>query len=127
MSDNAALPWIAPVVERALSFDKAHALLLHGASGDGLFEAAQAIAAAWLCEAGADDARPCGHCAACRLLAGGTHADLHRLLPEDLRAQLGLAGEAVDAEDGGGKARRKPSRQIRIDEVLDAIDWIATT
>jgi DNA polymerase-3 subunit delta' len=126
------LPWLHPVIEQALSMGHAHALLLHGAAGDGLLDGAQAVAQAWLCETGGSTGRlgrlACGHCGACRLLATGMHPDLHRLLPEDLRLQLGVqgAGEGGDA-DGSGKARRKPSRQIRIDEVRAAIDWIVTT
>jgi DNA polymerase-3 subunit delta' len=124
------LPWLAPAIERALAMPKAHALLLHGAPGDGLYECAQAITHAWLCEAGAGEPRPCGHCGACRLLAGGMHPDLHRLLPEELRLQLGVqaaeAGEGAEGE-GGTKGKRKPSRQIRIDEVRAAIDWVMTT
>lgn len=125
----AALPWLAPTLARALAMPHAHALLLHGAEGDGLFECATALVRAWLCEA-TDGPRPCGHCGACRLLDGGLHPDLHLLLPEALRQQLGLqaadAGESGEAE-GGAKAKRKPSRQIRIDEVRAAIDWVATT
>lgn len=124
------LPWLAPAIDRARAMPHAHALLLHGAAGDGLYECAQAITHAWLCEADAGLARPCGRCGACRLLAGGMHPDLHRLLPEDLRLQLGVqladGGEGTDGE-GGGKGKRKPSRQIRIDDVRAAIDWVATT
>jgi len=124
------LPWLAPTVARALAMPHAHALLLHGAGGDGLFECATTIARAWLCEAGGGGARPCGHCGACRQLAAGLHPDLHLLMPEELRHQLGLAsadaGEGGDG-DGGPKGKRKPSRQIRIDDVRAAIDWVATT
>lgn len=130
MSATPDLPWLAAPLRQALSMH-AHALLLHGATGDGLFEAAQAITQAWLCEATAPGAaRPCGQCAACHLVAGGMHPDLHRLLPEDLRLQLGVLqaaeGEGGDA-DGNTKGKRKPSRQIRIDDVRAAIDWVATT
>lgn len=119
------------MIDQALSMGKAHAMLLHGAAGDGLFEAAQAIAQAWLCETPrAGSARACGQCTGCRSVAAGSHADLHRLFPEELRQQLAPAG-AADAEsgdsEGGGKTRRKPSRQIRVDEVRAAIDWIVTT
>lgn len=125
------LPWLAPVIDQALSMGKAHALLLHGAAGDGLFEAAQAITQAWLCEAQAPGSgRACGQCTGCRSVAAGSHADLHRLFPEELRQQLAPAGatdgDGGDAE-GGSKTRRKPSRQIRVDEVRAAIDWIVTT
>ena len=110
---------------------KAHALLLHGAAGDGLFEGALAIAQAWLCESPvAPRGHACGTCSACRAFATNAHPDLHRLFPEELRLQLAPAGSSeadVGDGEGGGKARRKPSRQIRVDEVRAAIDWIVTT
>lgn len=125
------LPWLAPVLQQVQALHKAHAVLLQGAAGDGLFEAATAITHAWLCEADTGP-RPCGRCEACRLLAGQAHADLFRLLPEELRLQLGgpAAGDAGDAAadgEAGSRSRRKPSRQIRIDEVRQAVDWIVTT
>jgi DNA polymerase-3 subunit delta' len=125
------LPWLAPVISHALSMTRAHALLLHGAAGDGLFEAAQAITQAWLCESTVGPGgHACGRCGACRSLASGAHPDLHRLMPEELRLQLAPAGAAeadLGEGEGGSKARRKPSRQIRVDEVRAAIDWIVTT
>lgn len=125
------LPWLAPVIRRAQGL-QAHALLLHGAAGDGLLECAQAITRAWLCEAAEALPRPCNQCSACRAHAAGSHPDLFRLLPEALRVELGAGAgagaepEAADGE-GGAKTRRKPSRQIRIGEVRAAIDWVATT
>lgn len=124
------LPWLAASLDAAQQMSHAHALLLQGAAGDGLLECAQSIAQAWLCEAAAGHRRPCGQCPACHQSMGGHHPDLHLLMPEDLRLQLGAAsadpGDAGDGE-GGAKSRRKPSRQIRIDEVRAAIDWVATT
>lgn len=129
MSAGLALPWLAPVLAAARALGGAHALLLHGAEGDGLFDAAQTVVQSWLCEA--DDPagpRPCGRCSACVQAAARTHPDLHPLLPEVLARQLGTADAAADAaDDGEGKARRKPSRQIRIDEVRAAIDWVSTS
>ena len=121
------LPWLQPLLQRSRAMAQAHALLLHGAAGDGLFEGAQAIARSWLCEADDEAARPCGRCGACHLLAGGHHPDLFRLFPEALRQQLGDGGDAAESEGTAKAARRKPSRQIRIDEVRAAIDWVATT
>jgi DNA polymerase-3 subunit delta' len=131
VSEALDLPWLAPVLQQALTLSHSHAVLLHGAPGDGLWPAARRIAAAWLCEAEVTQTRPCGHCEACRLLAHGRHPDLHELLPEELRREKGDAGEPGDAEgdaEGGGvKSKRKPSRQIRIGEVRAAIDWVVTT
>lgn len=130
MTQALPLPWLAPAIEQALSMGHAHALLLKGAAGDGLLECAQAIAQAWLCESDPPARRPCGCCAACHQTLGGQHPDLFRLFPEALRVQLGAtapeSGEPGDGE-GGGKGKRKPSRQIRIDEVRAAIDWVSTT
>ncbi|MFT3821781.1 MAG: DNA polymerase III subunit delta' [Rubrivivax sp.] len=130
MADAARrLPWLQPVLQQARAMTQAHALLLHGAAGDGLFDAAQAIAQSWLCEAEDDAVKPCGRCAACHLLQSGYHPDLFRLFPEALRQQLGAGdgGEAAESESSAKAAKRKPSRQIRIDEVRAAIDWVATT
>lgn len=126
---TAALPWLSPVRSRLQALGAAHAVLLSGALGDGLFEAALDGAAAWLCES-PEAAGPCGRCNSCRLIQAGSHPDLHRLLPEELRRQIEPEGSAEEGQgtDGGeGRKGRKPSRQIRIDEVRRAIDWAATT
>lgn len=122
------MPWLDAVVERAMRFTRSHAVLLHGAAGDGLFDAGHRIAQGWLCAAPAAARRPCGQCASCHQFVAGTHPDLHRLLPEDLRVQLGApAAEADEPADGESRSRRKPSRQIRIDELRAAVDWLSTT
>lgn len=126
------LPWLAPALARVRALRNAHALLLHGALGDGLVECAERIVGEWLCEAAPDRHKPCGECDSCRLLAGGLHPDLFRLLPEEWLLRLGLpqpdggAGERADA-DAAPSGKRKPSRQIRIGEVRAAIDWAART
>lgn len=120
------LPWLGPTRDRLRALGGAHAVLLAGALGDGLFEAALDTAASWLCESDAALA-PCGHCPACRLLQSRAHPDLHRLLPEDLRRQVEPESAPEEAADGESRKGRKPSRQIRIDDVRRAIDWAATT
>jgi DNA polymerase-3 subunit delta' len=119
-----ALPWIEAPLRQAVQQQRAHALLLQAPDGVGALEFMLSLAQAWLCES-ESAAPPCGHCLGCRLVHGGTHPDLHLLLPEALRPALGLAVPADDDAGEGAKARRKPSRQIRIDEVRAAIDWVA--
>lgn len=116
------LPWLEAPLRQALQ-QRGHALLLQAAPGVGALEFLLTLAQAWLCE-NAQDALPCGRCDACRLLQSGSHPDLHLLVPQAQRAALAWA--TADEEAGeGAKARRKPSRQIRIDEVRGAIDWVA--
>lgn len=117
------LPWLENPLRQVLQQQRAHALLLQAAPGVGALEFMMSLAQAWLCEA-VDAAPPCGHCGSCRLLQSGTHPDLHLLLPEAQRAALGWAGGSDEDAGESGKARRKPSRQIRIDEVRAAIDWV---
>jgi DNA polymerase-3 subunit delta' len=117
------LPWLEAPLRQALQQQRAHALLLQAPQGIGAFEFMLTLAQAWLCES-IDALPPCGRCGSCRLLQSGSHPDLHILLPEAMRPALGLAAPAEDEPGEGGKARRKPSRQIRIDEVRAAIDWV---
>jgi DNA polymerase-3 subunit delta' len=121
------LPWLAAPLERAAA-QRAHALLIHGPEGVGQFELALALAQHGLCEA-ASGPRPCGQCAGCQLLASRAHPDLRMLVPAALRDALGAAAASDDeADDGAVKAAKaKPSRDIRVDEVRQAIDWTRTT
>ncbi len=116
------LPWLALPLRQVLQQQRGHALLLQASQGIGALEFMLTLAQAWLCEA-ADSARPCGQCGSCRLLQSGSHPDLHVLLPEALRGLYGGANQADDDADSV-KVRKKPSRQIRIDEVRAAIDWV---
>lgn len=121
------LPWIEAPLREALATRRAHALLIQGPRGVGQFELALTLAQAWLCEA-AGDAKPCGACAGCKLMQSHTHPDLLVLLPEALREPLGWA--ATDDADAGGDdkaGKRKPSKDIRVDEVRQAIAFAQTT
>jgi DNA polymerase-3 subunit delta' len=116
------LPWLAAPLQQALA-QPGHALLLVASPGVGALEFQLTLAQAWLCEVDAGAARPCGQCTGCRLIQSRTHPDLKLLLPEALRVDLGWAEVGEDSEGG----KRKPSRQIRIEEVRNAIDWIVKT
>jgi DNA polymerase-3 subunit delta' len=120
------LPWLEAPLRRALQQQRAHALLVQAAQGVGALEYMLTLAQAWLCESDGG-APPCGHCGSCRLLQSRSHPDLHVLLPEALRGAYGGAAQAEDEPADGTKTRRKPSRQIKIDEVRAAIDWVVQT
>ena len=124
------LPWLAEPLAQALRTHRGHALLVHGAPGVGALAFALVLGQAWLCEGKGDDApaqalRPCGRCGSCRLVQSHLHPDLTVLLPETLRREHGwpLPDDKTDGDD----AKRKPSRQIRIDEVRLLIDRCTRT
>ncbi|MEO6031480.1 MAG: DNA polymerase III subunit delta' [Burkholderiaceae bacterium] len=122
------LPWLDAPLRQALSTQQAHALLIHGPQGVGQFELALALAQGWLCEDASATARPCGSCAACRLVQAHSHPDLLVLLPEALREPLGWGapgGENDGAGDKPGKA--KPSKDIKVEAVRAAVAFAQTT
>jgi len=53
------------------------------------------------------------------------HPDLYVLLPETLRQSVDWP--LVDDKAASDEGKKKPSRQIRIGEVRDAIDWVMKT
>jgi len=132
------LPWLAAPLAEALAGQRGHALLVHGSEGVGALHFALALAQAGLCEApqpppgGAATARtdgpprwPCGRCGSCRLVQGRLHPDLLVLMPEERRRrhEWPWSGDRSDGAD----EKKKPSRQIRIDEVRAVIDWAFKT
>ena len=129
-----ALPWQAEALQQALERQRGHALLVHGPASSGQFEFALQLAAAWLCE-GHDDAADagnaprtaCGRCTSCRLIAARSHPDLHWVIPEALRAETGLDFDEDSSTEDGGRSKRKPSREIRIDQIRAAVDFSALT
>jgi DNA polymerase-3 subunit delta' len=74
-------------------------LLLIGPGSVGKTTLAMDLAAGLLCAAEEGVARPCRACRACRLVAGGTHQDLHRLAPEGSGRQVRI-GDANDPDPG---------------------------
>ena len=125
------LPWLAEPLRDGLQ-RPAHALLVHGPEGVGQFELAITLAQAWLCEAPAQtalDRKPCGVCAACRLVQSHTHPDLLVLLPEALREPLGWASLAGEGEEGGGEraGKAKPSKEIKVEAVRAVVAFAQTT
>jgi len=102
-----ALPWHHAWLQRAraLSAQHHHAWLIVGRIGDGVGEAAAALAATLLCQMPRDGVA-CGECPSCRWLAGDVHPDFKRLVP-DL---------------GDGETVKLPT--IKVDAVRDALDFM---
>lgn len=80
-----------------------HAWLFTGPPGSGRSSAALALAAALLCEQTDPADRGCGHCAACRTVASGSHADLTHFRTEHNEIRIDDARELVV------RAQDKPS------------------
>lgn len=118
------LPWLAAPLASLRDDTRGHALILHGGSGSGLLPLALRAAQAWLCE---QPPGPCDHCPSCHLSVAGSHPDLRVVVPEAMQALLGYGSEeeggATAMADGEAKARKKPSREIKVEQVRQAIDW----
>ena len=121
------LPWLAAPLAQALNAQRGHALLVHAPPGLGALAFGLTLAQAGLCEAAPElrSQGPCGRCGSCHLVQSHVHPDLVVLLPETLRRAHGwpLADDKIEGED----SKRKPSKQIRINEVRTLIDWSTMT
>lgn len=117
-------PWLASQRTQLLA-QRGHAWLLHGPSGLGQFTLAMELARAWLCEApGAEGA--CGQCPSCHAIGVHAHADLAVLMPEtDMLARGWPLPEKAQADIDDKK--RKPSREIRVDAMRDAVEFAQRT
>jgi len=124
-------PWL--VEQRSqLHGSKAHALLLHGPSGLGHYELALSLVQSWLCEAPDHMQRleqgqgACGVCASCQQIQARSHTDLVVLMPEVQMLALGWPLSEKAQKDLDDK-KRKPSKEIRIDDVREAVAFAELT
>ena len=121
---SACAPWIAAQSHQLLA-QRGHAWLLQGPSGLGQYSLALALVRAWLCEHPTQQGA-CGHCPSCHAIDVRTHADLCVLMPEVAMLALGWPlDEKVQAELDDKK--RKPSKEIRIEAMRDAIEFAQRT
>lgn len=117
-------PWIARQRDLLLA-QRGHAWLLHGPSGLGQYTLALELARAWLCDAPTPHGA-CGSCASCHGIVVRTHADLRVLMPEVQMLQLGWPlPEKAQAELD--EKKRKPSREIRVEAMRDAVEFVQRT
>lgn len=124
MTSEPPPPWIRDQV-RSLLARRGHAWLLHGPSGLGQYLLALELARAWLCEQPTQDGA-CGQCSSCHGVDVRTHADLCVLMPEtDLLERQWPLGEKAQGEIDDKK--RKPSKEIRIEAMREAVDFAQRT
>ena len=120
----ALAPWIA--TQRAsLLAQRGHAWLLQGPSGLGQYALGMELVRAWLCDAPTAQGA-CGRCGSCHAIDVRTHADLCVLMPEVHMLALGwpLSEKAqADIDD----KKRKPSREIRVEAMRDAVEFSQRT
>ncbi|MGI9134262.1 MAG: DNA polymerase III subunit delta', partial [Rhodoferax sp.] len=125
MSSVAApAPWISAQLAHLLA-QRGHAWLLYGPSGLGQYTLALELAHAWLCEQPGTGGA-CAHCPSCHALAVRTHADICVLMPETVQIDLGWPlGEKAQSDIDDKK--RKPSREIRVDALREAVEFCQRT
>ncbi|MEJ6023248.1 DNA polymerase III subunit delta' [Ramlibacter sp. PS4R-6] len=117
-------PWIASQLQGLLQ-QRGHAWLLQGPSGLGQYPLALEMVRAWLCETPTAQGA-CGNCPSCHAIDVRTHADLFVLMPETVMIDLGWPlGEKAQGDIDDKK--RKPSKEIRVDAMRDAIEFAQRT
>ncbi len=124
MSATLNATWIAAQTQQLLA-TQGHAWILSGPSGLGQYDLALALVRAWLCEQPAPEGA-CGVCSSCHAMSVRTHADVCVLMPETVMIELGwpLSEKAQVEID---KKTRKPSKEIRVDAMRDAIEFSQRT
>ncbi len=120
---------LAPWIDRQLRLllgQRGHARLLQGPSGLGQYDLALALARSWLCDTPDADGVACGRCASCHAVDVRTHADLRVLMPEvQMQALDWPLPQRAQAEIDDKK--RKPSREIRVDAMREAVEFAQRT
>ena len=114
-------PWQEEVWKRLVSMGERlpHALLLHGRPGIGKLRLAEVLAQSLLCENRSKEGLACGACPACSWFAAGNHPDFRRVQPEALAPE-----EDVELEDESAESKKKPSKQIKIEQIRGLADFL---
>ena len=124
MSNPVLPPWVAQQRDQLLA-QRGHAWLLQGPSGLGQYSLAMELARAWLCDTPSAQGA-CGHCPSCHAIDVHAHADLCLLMPEAMMVERGWPlSEKAQAEIDDKK--RKPSKEIRVEALRDAVEFSQRT
>lgn len=124
MATTPPAPWIAAQTEHLLK-QRGHAWLLQGPSGLGQYDLALQLVRAWLCDAPTEQGA-CNTCTSCHAIDVRSHTDLCVLMPETVMLELGWPlSEKAQGEIDDKKP--KPSKEIRIDAMRDAIEFAQRT
>lgn len=124
MRDDVLAPWIATQAQSLLA-QRGHAWLLTGPSGLGQYALAMRLVRAWLCDQPSAQGA-CGACQACHAIDVRTHADLCVLMPETAMLELGWPLSEKAQSDIDDK-KRKPSKEIRVDAMREAVEFSQRT
>ena len=117
-------PWIAAQRSQLLA-QRGHAWLLQGPSGLGQDALGLSLVRAWLCDQPSAQGA-CGRCASCHAVDVRAHADLCVLMPEVQMVELGWPLPEKAQADIDDK-KRKPSKEIRVDAMRDAVEFCQRT
>lgn len=117
-------PWIV-AQRRQLLAQRGHAWLLQGPSGLGQYELGLSLVRAWLCDQPTGEGA-CGHCGSCHAIDVRAHADLCVLMPEVQMMALGWPLPEKAQADIDDK-KRKPSKEIRVEAMRDAVEFCQRT
>lgn len=103
-----------------------HALLFSGREGIGKIDFVRKLAQSLACETPAADGAACGGCQSCRWFAAESHPDYREIRPEALRSVEPETDEAA-AEADAPASKRKPSQEIKIEDVRGLQDFVFLT
>ena len=121
---TARAPWIAAQTRQLLA-QRGHAWLLQGPSGLGQYGLAMDLARAWLCDHPSATGA-CGQCSSCHAVDVRAHTDLAVLMPETFMLELGWPLAEKAQQDIDDK-KRKPSKEIRVEAMRDAVEFAQRT
>jgi DNA polymerase-3 subunit delta' len=104
------------------------ALLFRGRQGIGKIYFVRKLAQSLACTSPAAAGAACGACQSCHWFAVGGHPDYREIQPEALRAAEALSDEPDSmASDQPTSGKRKPSQEIRVEEVRELQSFVNLT